>query len=193
MKYFTPELFARFNSSDDAIALAAHDEWERQLKRYGRHYKKIEAQLPPMLRKFDSEQCLHDADVFAPALLPGNAPWKAPTVIIVAQQINTLFPEFLNTLAILEYTITANPVVEIPLPVPVSRQVQPIWLYEEVDVIAPGVFTHEILISDGRVIKLQFRDFNYHIAPLCLPAQETAQTAEAAQPPTPAKKRMASA
>jgi hypothetical protein len=171
MKFFPPELHVRFASADDAVALEAHEEWERQVKRYNRHYKKIEAQLPLKLRLFHTEQCLHDADVFAPALLPRNAPWNGQEVVIVAQQINTLFPEFVNTLAILQYTITAPPVVEVPVQSPVFKKVQPIWLHDEVDIVEPGVFSHEILISDGRVIKLLFSDFTYHIAPLCLPAQ----------------------
>jgi hypothetical protein len=184
MKFFIPELYVRFGSPDDDVALPAHEEWERVIRRYRRHYKKIEAQLPLMLRKFHGEQCLHDADVFAPAILPANAPWNGREVVIIAQQVNTLFPEFVNTLAILQYSIAAEPVIEVPLQADVFRKVQPIWLYEEVDVIKPGVFSHEILISDGRVIKLLFRDFNYHIAPLCLPKGTAG---------TPPKERMASA
>jgi hypothetical protein len=185
MKYFTPELYVQGNSDDDDAVDYVEKEWERRIKRYRRHYKKIEAQLPPMLRKFDVEQCLHDADVFAPALLPANAPWNGPELVIVAQQINTVFPEYVNTLAILQYDITAPPVVEVPVESPVFYKEQPIWLYEEVDVVEPGVFSHEILISDGRVIKVLFRNFKYHIAPLCLPGKTT---------PAPApRKKMASA
>ena len=69
MKFFTPELYVQGNSSDDDLVDWVEEEWERRLKRYRRHYKKIEPQLPPMLRKFHDEQCLHDADVFAPALV----------------------------------------------------------------------------------------------------------------------------
>jgi hypothetical protein len=146
-----------------------------------------------MLRKFHAEQCLHDADILAPALLPRSAPWKEPEVVIVAQQINTLLPEFVNTLAILEYTITADPIVEVPFQADVFKNVRPIWLYEEVDLVGPGIFCHEILISDGRVIRLQFRDFNYHIARLCLPGQAGTQPTKPAEAPVPTRKRMASA
>src|SRR5262249_13396364 len=154
MKFFTPELFVRFGSADDEVALPAHEEWERVIKRYRRHYKKIEAQLPLRLRKFHDEQCLHDADILAPAILPVNAPWNGPEAVIVAQQINTLLPEFINTLAILQYRITADPVIEVPLQSAIFHKTQPIWLYDEVGVVEPGVFSHEILVSDGRVIKL---------------------------------------
>ncbi len=171
MKFFPPDFYLRFASDDDAVALEAHEEWERRVKRYRRHYKKIEGTLPLKMSQFQTEQCLHDADVFAPAVLPNTAPWEEGKVVIVAQQLNTLFPEYANTLAILHYTITSPPVVEVPLDSPVFKKVQPIWLYDEVDVVEAGVFSHEILISDGRVVKLLFSDFNYHIAPLCLPGK----------------------
>jgi hypothetical protein len=186
MKFFTPELYVQGNSNDDDVVDWVEAEWERRIKRYKRHYKKIEAQLPPMLRRFNDEQCLHDADVFAPAVLPRNAPWNGQEVVIVAQQTNTLVPEYINTLAILQYTITAAPVIETPLESPVFKTGRPHWLYEEVDVVEPGVFSHEILTSDGRVIKLLFSDFTYHIAPLCLPAPAAGAT-------EPKKQQMASA
>lgn len=186
MKFFTPELYVQGNSSDEDLLDEAAAEWERRIKRYRRHYKKFEAELPLMLRRFHDEQCLHDADVFAPAYLPRNAPWNGREVVIIAQQVNTLFAEYINTLAILQYSITAAPIIDIPMQSKVFNSTQPIWLYDEIDRIEAGVFSHEILISDGRVIKLLFSDFTYHIAPLCLPGQSSSVT-------EPKKRQMASA
>jgi hypothetical protein len=167
MKFFTPELYVRFGSLDDDVADAANEEWERALKRYQRHYKKIAPHLPESLRHFHDEQCLHDADIVGPAWLSlCTLPWNAKDVVIVAQQVNTLLPEYLNTLAILQYAVTEDPVVEKPVTAAVFKAGQPNWLYEEVDLISPGVFQHEILISDGRVIRIRFHDFRYHIARL---------------------------
>jgi hypothetical protein len=59
----------------------------------------------------------------------------------------------------------------------VFRPGQPIWLYDEVDLVEPGLFTHEILLSDGRVVKLQFREFRYHFAPLLSPSVAMVTTA----------------
>jgi hypothetical protein len=73
-------------------------------------------------------------------------------LVIVAQHVNTLLPEFVNTLAILTYSVTAEPAVETAARSDAFHTVQPIWLYDEVDIVEPGVFTHEILISDGRVV-----------------------------------------
>jgi hypothetical protein len=35
--------------------------------------------------------------------------------VIIARQVNTLIPEFKNTLAILQYTITEQPAIEMPV------------------------------------------------------------------------------
>jgi hypothetical protein len=92
-------------------------------------------------------------------------------VVIVAQNIDTLYAEHLNTLMFLQYAVTVEPMIEGPVESPPFHAAQPIWLYDEIDLVEPGVFSHEILISDGRVVKLRFRDFQYYIASLILPQQ----------------------
>ena len=182
MKYFTPELYVRINAASDDEAEAAHDEWERAGQRYRRRYKKIESQLPEALRKFHDEQCLHDADWCGLAQLPPYTfPLNSPGVTIVARQVNTLVPEFLNTLAILQYTVTAPPVIEKPVESDVFSDVQPKWMYDEIDLIEPGVFSHSILVSNGLVVTIQFREFRYHIAPL-LDAARNGAAAEQVRP-----------
>jgi hypothetical protein len=190
MKFFTPELYLRFNDASDDEAEAAFDEWERAGRRFQRRYKKIESQLPEALRRFHDEQCLHDADWCGIAQLPTYTfPLNSPGVTIIASQENTLIPEFKNTLAILQYVITAPPVIEKPLEAKVFSAVQPIWLYDEIDLVEPGVFSHSILVSSGLVVTIQFREFRYHIAPLLAPSRNG--TVEQAKPA--AQTRFASA
>jgi hypothetical protein len=162
MKYFTPELLLRFRSEDDDIADAASEEWERAIARYRRRFRKLRPSLPESVRKFHDEYCLHDAEVCAPARLPGGQ----QDVIIVTQNLDTLFPEHLNTLITLQYAVAEAPVIERCPEADAFYQRHPIWLYDEFDVIEPGVFSHEILISTGRVIKIRFRDFRYQVAPI---------------------------
>ncbi len=167
MKYFTPELYVRGTSDDDDEVDRVEDEWEEVIKRYRRHYKSIEAKLPPELRKFHKEQCLHDAEVDGPAMVqPFSLPGCPRYAMIAARQINTLIPEFLNTVAVLFYEVTEDPMIEKPVDARVFHGPQPYWLYEEEDIVEPGLFCQEILVSDGRVIKIQFRDFHYSIVPL---------------------------
>ncbi len=190
MKYFTPELYVRFNEASDDEAEAVFDEWEQAGRRFRRRYKKIESQLPEALRKFHDEQCLHDADWCGLAQLPTYTfPLNSPGVTIVARQVNTLVPEFLNTLAILQYTVTAPPVIEKPLASKDFSDVQPIWLYDEIDLIEPGVFSHAILVSNGLVVTIQFREFRYHIAPLL----DTARNGSVEQAQAATRRRSATA
>src|SRR5262249_46625883 len=78
---------------------------------------------------------------------------------IVVQNENTLYAEHLGTLMFLRYSVTQEPTVEIPHPAKAFHEVQPIWLYDEIDLVQPGVFSHEILLSNGRVIRLVFQEF----------------------------------
>ena len=167
MKYFTPELFVRGNSPDPGEVDRVEEEWEEAIKRYDRHYKKIERHFPAEFQRFNKEQCLHDANFDGPVMVqPFALPWSPRYAMIACRQINTLVPEFLNTIAILSYEVTEEPVIAKPIDAPVFLGAQPIWLYEEEDVIKPGLYEQEILVSDGRVIKIRFRDFHYSIVPL---------------------------
>ena len=49
---------------------------------------------------------------------------------------------------------------------PFFKDIQPIWRYDEIDVVSPGVFSHSILVSNGLVVTVHFREFRYDIAPL---------------------------
>jgi hypothetical protein len=183
MKYFLPELYVQLNSPDDDLADAAEEAIDRAGEQYNRRWAEIRSQFPPAAVRFAEEQNLHDADVFTPARFAGPDFPLGGDVVLVAQQVNTLYAEFINTLAFLCYTAVGEPRLEIPVRSPVFRAGQPIWLYDELDLVAPGVFTHRILLSDGRVVTINFRDFRYHIAGLLgtdvlkalgsvLPAQE---------------------
>jgi hypothetical protein len=183
MKYFTPELYVQGQSDDDDVTDYVEQGWERRIKRSNRHYKKIEAQLPEALRKFCAEQCLHDADWNGIARVPGcTFPCNSQDVMIIACQENTLIPEFLNTFAILQYTITSSPTFERPVQSKVFDEVQPIWLYDEIDVVSPGVFSHSILISSGLVVTIHFSDFRYFIAPLLHPTRQGAASEGGSSP-----------
>jgi hypothetical protein len=172
MKYFTPELLVQNNSSDEAVAEAAIVEWKRRNRNYLRRYKKIQSLLPESVRKFTKEQCLHDADWAGCAQLSTYTfPWNWHDVIIIARQEHTLIPEYKNTLAILQYLVTRPADLQTPVqPWPLSHG-RPTWLYDDIDLVEPGVFSHSILVSNGLVATIQFREVRYHIAPLLTPAR----------------------
>ena len=64
MRFFTPELYVRFNSSDEDQANAADAAWEAALQGYQKHLDGIRERLPSQVRKLSALN-LHDAEVLA--------------------------------------------------------------------------------------------------------------------------------
>ncbi|HKI30441.1 MAG TPA: hypothetical protein VKA46_01020 [Gemmataceae bacterium] len=167
MKYFTPELVNRFRSLDDDVADAADDEWEEAIKRYHRRIRKIKPHFPEDLRRFKEQHvCLHDAEIFSMGrqgdqfvmLLETEPPSAKPVV--------------------LTFILEEAPTIETHL-VKDARQGKPFyWEYEEWDLDRRKRPTLEVLLSDGSVLKLVFRDFHYLVAEPFVPSVN----GQAAQP-----------
>lgn len=168
MKYFTPELYLKGNSPHEDEVEDAEEQWERAIARYRKHLKKIERLLPESVRTFHEGYCLHDAEVFGPARLSVQTlPWGFHDVVVVTQNANTLFPQQQNSLMFLQYAVTAEPIIEVAGAAGKFRQGGiPLWLYDEFDVVEPGIFSHEVLLSNGQVVQLRFRELCFHLAPI---------------------------
>ena len=65
-----------------------------------------------------------------------------------------------------------KPTMEMPLESSVFYNEQPIWLYDEIAVVRPGVFSHEILISNGYVYRFVFKEFEYDELQIVHPVRE---------------------
>jgi hypothetical protein len=142
VKYFTPRLYAKLNSSDAKKSLAAHSEWERAEARYETRLKSIRPRLPKSVRLLADELCLHDA-VFL-----GCFPMSAERTIINVRTEAALFEMSCHH----QRPVTST---QFALGDVFARQ-QPRWLYDEVDLIKSGLFSHEILLSNGAVLKCIF-------------------------------------
>src|SRR5438552_446105 len=70
MKYFTPELYLRFNSRDPAEVAKAHDNWEDALEGYREHLRRISSEMTANVRETAESLCLHDADYLGMAVVP---------------------------------------------------------------------------------------------------------------------------
>src|SRR6266436_1400265 len=62
MVFFTPELYRRFNSQDDEIALTADAEWEAAIVRYHEHLDSLYDKMPSQVKEL-SKLCLHDGEI----------------------------------------------------------------------------------------------------------------------------------
>lgn len=152
MKYFTPELYAQFNSSDPAKASLADQRWDAAEVRYEKRLKEIRRKLPEKVRVLSDTICLHDASYlgFTKSPLP---PWRWELAIIQLQQAEKLY--------FLVYILPEEPVITKPVESPVFADEQPRWLYDEVDLLEKGTYSHQILISNGYVLNLVFQQFDF--------------------------------
>ncbi len=144
MRYFTPDLFARYNSADEAVADEADAEWEAALAAYRAHLDAVRGELPPPVREL-AELCLHDAE-----LLGDRPADPSVAVVMLSQQ---------GSFVVLVYSLWEQ-VREQPAPPdwPFSKQ-RTHWLYDELDIArgAEGRFLHRVLLSDGRALEIPFR------------------------------------
>lgn len=157
MRFFTPDLYLRFNSPDDDVADRANNEWEEALSSYEKRLAVLREQLPERVRTL-AELCLHDCDVLGwdeatqPDLRPTSEPlpvWSAFSVLSLRRGRGVVSLNYVLWDKVRRF--------EAPPEWPFSKSGQH-WLYDEVD-IAPGEagrFLHRILFSDGTTAEVPF-------------------------------------
>ena len=157
MRFFTPELFVQFNSKNDNEANQADDNWERAILQYKEHLAQHRFTMPLDVRKL-AALSLHDAQLLN---LDSDPEFSFPFIglfchvaILSLKQnnyITSLFYVLQNNLS--EYSFSSD--------WPFSKN-HVHWLYDEVDFsssttfTANRMFTHKILLSDGRVLEIPF-------------------------------------
>lgn len=170
MRFFTPELYVRFNSSDEEEADRANEAWEKALVDYRKHLDSIQDRVPSQVRKL-ADLCLHDAELLACEQpvepLPsfqvepfGHPFWFAMAILSLRQDGQIVSLIYMLWDRIREYPPPEN--------WPFSK-LRTHWLYDEVDLTTTqrgGQFLHRILLSDGRVLEVPFVSAIRHSLPL---------------------------
>jgi len=172
LRFFTPELYIRFGSDDDAEADAADEAWEMAIKAYDQHLGAIRKRLPRSAVAL-SELCLHDWEVLAfdkqnlngDELFPSHESFP-PRMELRAAGFSLQNGQLITDLIY----ILADRIRK-------SRgkkhkqfsEESKLWLYDEVDAFddVPGASVHRILLSDGSEIEIPFytviiRKFSVH-------------------------------
>ena len=151
MKFFTPELFVRFNSADD-------EGWEAAIRAYRAQLEGLRDQMPSQVRKL-AGLCLHDAEVLAcdQPIEPlfSFRPfepfpiWSGLAILSIRQG-----DEISSLIYVLWDSVSHYPAGE-GWPFSKARRH---WLYDEVDVSPnhPGMFVHRVLLSDGTTMEIPF-------------------------------------
>lgn len=147
MKFFTPDLYLRFNSQNDDEADQANAEWEAAL----RGYEQRIATLDGSARELTSLN-LHDAEILLE---------EQRTLTIEGTRLSRL--ELVlrrddGEIFCLYYVLSADVVKTSPPAAWPFSSMPRLWLYDEADSKpdSNNEYSHRILLSDGTVMAIPF-------------------------------------
>jgi hypothetical protein len=186
MLFFTPELYRRYNSQDDEIALAADAEWEVAIVKYREHLATFQPKMTSQTLEL-SKFCLHDGEILQrreqqdPLTVWGfddcpGPPRFWPFWYGLATVAVRLGDDLVTLFYFLSDHITEQPA---PDDWPFSKRSEH-WLYDEIHWQrgSRGGFSHLILLSSGVVLTIPFSAVSISRFPLSsASAQGDKQTA----------------
>ena len=152
MKYFTAALFQELNTEDWEAVERASEEWDRRNVAYNERLQITCPSLPESLQDFLSID-LHDAELVR-CLEPIRTSIGRPENYVylhVAQRKRRGLIE-------LGYRLV-SPLEQTRHDLPVFRGEKSYWLYDEVDLLDTGAYSHRVLFSDGWELGLTFDQF----------------------------------
>jgi len=159
MKFFTPELYIRYNSTDDAEADRADEDWEKAIRDYKNHLTKHSKDMNDRVKDLAEMLCLHDAELLS---IQEDVPSSYTPPLFFPFPVATISLKDNGNITNLVYFLwseigQSRPEEEWPF-----SKLRTHWLYDELDVERhPPYFPrywHRILLSDGRVISIPFFD-----------------------------------
>jgi hypothetical protein len=171
VKYFTPELIVRGQSTDEPTLNEVEHLWDEAGARYAAYPDAIRPDFPPGLRQMEESYYLHDAAV--------RGMGQRDRSFVIVLQLDT--PPY--ALLTFTYDLVAEPVID-PAALPAGLfaagpGVE--WQYDEIERLPgePATWSQSILLGNGWEVQLRFRDVAVQEAQPLLPA-----------PPSPSRIRM---
>jgi hypothetical protein len=168
MKYFTPELYVRFNSPDEKVADRADREWEDHIEKYEQYLNGVRDRLPTQIRKL-TELHNHDARIlsrveeiqagrsfpFREFPFPFPTSWSAVSVVALKtdETIRSLIYSLWDRTRVRPYDGEW----------PFSKEAEH-WMYDELDfdLDYPGACLHRVLLSSGAELEIPFTSVIVH-------------------------------
>jgi hypothetical protein len=191
MRFFTPDLLARFGSEDDQVADVAQEEVDIRTEEYVRALHEIAPKLPPRFRDLLEQFYLHDARVisqqgFVPNDLesienslrvgtpltwsnPGAENHRTPSFWLHLQL--DLPP---GEILVLQYRSVLFEHAEVHESL-IEECPYLEWLHDEVELVQSDEcteFRHSILFTRGLELRLRFKDFDFATLKPMEPAEE---------------------
>ncbi|MGL4553492.1 MAG: hypothetical protein ACRC33_20185 [Gemmataceae bacterium] len=154
MKYFTPELLARFRSADDDVADAAAEEWARAQARYERYLEDRREDFTPGTRALPGGPSLHDAAIIKMSEERGLGS---------SRSIALRLGDGLGDLLVLLYAQASVKMTSSRAPGPADNVRPPRVLYDEIQVTtrrgaADRRYRHNLLCTGDVLIRVTFAD-----------------------------------
>jgi hypothetical protein len=153
MKFLTPELYAKFQATDDASMDAADAEWEVASEHYNQRFDAIRDKLPKNLLEFLDAYYLHDADILRLA--------RSSDLFVI--ELRPDWPP--RDLILLQYSLIQEPVIDTEALPEQHRTSHVQWMYDELDYVeSQGCVSHAIMLSNGWTLDLRFREIKIIVA-----------------------------
>jgi hypothetical protein len=166
MRFFTPELYLRYNSDDDAVANEANEEWEAALEGYTAHVGRLKNFLLAGGIEELINNCFHDATIFGSnqVHVPPFLAYSSVKEVGYWVHSAVYLPPFSLALTLrgkvwmLNYSLWAAPRVNQPVQEWPTKKAPVVWLYDELDTVweGSGLFAHRMLLSTGAVWEIPF-------------------------------------
>jgi hypothetical protein len=171
MRFFTPELYLQFNSSDDEVADSADQAWEQALQAYQRHLETLRDRMPTSVSNVAELKLAFERELPSPFPVPESV-WPFPVWSTAAIMSLKQGDVIRNLIYMLWDRVRDFPARE-NWPFSKSRKH---WLYDELDVAGDhqGMFLQRILFSDGNVVEIPF--VSAITSSLTLPASQEGST-----------------
>jgi hypothetical protein len=159
VRFINPDLLVRMNETDHDEEVERLDaEWEANGQAGRAHYEQIKEQLPPKLVEFTNTVCLHDAEWMGLNVSLSSNGSHGPVAVINIRQNDDVLS--------LIYDLYEEPQLSAPIQAKMfsAGDEQLICLYDEVDLLNDVKFSHEILLSNGKIVRLVFFQFDFFVS-----------------------------
>jgi hypothetical protein len=142
MKYFTPKLYRLGNTESSDVYDDFDLVWDEKIREYRKYLRSIKSQTPADMMRLGSKICLHDGEI----------------VGVTKSSISVWLNEVLYSIEFDLDPSGPQPKHGPPISGHPFDTTGHCWLYDELELISPGVFQFEILISNGKILRFRCRD-----------------------------------
>ena len=158
MRYFTPELLARFRSPDDAVAEAASAEWDAATAAHDEMLRRLRAGMPFQARKTIHKHGFHDSRLIAFAIMEGSHVFGVSMYVQMegrdGKEGETLEFKYIGPNAKGREPLLFDRAAADPGRVSGRARI----LYDEFGKEGDRLFSHSLLLADGSEARILFAD-----------------------------------